>query len=939
MKNIQNREHSDLCVGIDLGTTNSVLATINKKPNGDIISKVVDIPRFGDIYSSARSEKRFTTIKKPTLPSCVYYREERNYEPVVGDFAKVQYPLRPHLVAKSIKSQMGNSEVDGLSYDIPDQKPEQVSARILQHLISGAEKIYKCDIDDAVITVPANFDSAMCKATRDAAEIAGIKVRNSDGTERPVLLSEPNAVIYDLVNQIKNGEISDYILDLSDKKNVMVFDIGGGTLDITMHEIKRKDDDNEILQINEIATNRYTRLGGDDFDEKIAESMYQGYLDQYQGYPDAIKKIRKEKESIMAQLRVYAENLKIDVNSSSETFVSGWDYEDEEEIFSVGGNMGGIGYSYDDSFTKEDIENILDTFMGNQLKFEDYRNLEKISDTRNIIFPILDVLKKASDKFSGEDVKVDAVVVNGGMSKFYMVIDRLRDFFGFDPIVALDPDQSVARGAAIYHYYLHEHEELQNSMIKTGVSDSSRDFNSYEEESDSSNEEVYKEDSKERFVPVEWGKTILNDALYLGAKNGAVEMIIPTGAELPYKSKVMTGYKIEPYQNIVSVPIKSRNIDGSYRTMGTGKMRFSGNYPDGAYVAFDINMNSNKVITIDAWTSYDIDGEEEIEHGTTTIDTSEQDNKSLKGKIVSPEGATLVPTSEIHNLEQLCKNLNSCNMKHIKSGVSKKISSAVDSICKAGNKADFAEVIIKHLENTKDQEFKLRLMIISRKICNSWSKENIRKLVRICKRELSSAAYGFTPRGPRTSVVIQTIYALGVCGDKNDEDILMDLHNDSRYKQALLYAHSRTQTNTEWIVEIFNEDLNKLRNDIKNSLPASVYALGVALRKDNNRDINSKLEKKIVNNICSIVSSRRLGHNELVCCILALGWICDQRYNSKLSSEVAEKVFQLINSLEKIYSDEIVKHTLKSRIISNKMLTGKVLTDDEEEFLLTKLEQ
>ena len=70
---INNEEHSDLCVGIDLGTTNSVLATINLKPNGDIVSKVVDLPRAVDLYNSASGQARLSSQKKPLLPSCIYY--------------------------------------------------------------------------------------------------------------------------------------------------------------------------------------------------------------------------------------------------------------------------------------------------------------------------------------------------------------------------------------------------------------------------------------------------------------------------------------------------------------------------------------------------------------------------------------------------------------------------------------------------------------------------------------------------------------------------------------------------------------------------------------------------------------------------------------------------------------------------------------------------
>ena len=472
---INNEEHNDLCVGIDLGTTNSVLATVNLKANGDIVSKVVDLPRAVDVYNSAAGKARLNTQKKPLLPSCVYYREEHGYEPLVGDFAKNQYALRPHLVAKSIKSQMGSAHAEGLADEIMDKTPAQVSARILQHMLREASKIYRTEIKDAVITVPANFDSVMCQATRDAAALAGIQVTNKDGSERPVLLSEPNAVIYDLINQVQNGEISNHIIDLSSEKNVLVFDLGGGTLDITMHKIKRREDCPDVLKVDEIATNRYTLLGGDDFDQAIADVMFEHYQKQYSTSPMVVRKLQQEKKAIMPQLLNYAEELKLELSerrlaessyAADDSF--GWDDEEDVEEFFVGGNMGGIGYAYDDSFTQEAVEKILQPFMGKNLQLADYKKIDSLQDTKNIIYPILDVLQKSAAKL-GDEVKVDAVIVNGGMSKFYMVINRLREFFGLEPIVALDPDQAVARGAAVYHYYLQLRRllpQLYNSVVQ-----------------------------------------------------------------------------------------------------------------------------------------------------------------------------------------------------------------------------------------------------------------------------------------------------------------------------------------------------------------------------------------------------------------------------------------------------------------------------------------
>ena len=381
-----NEKITDLCIGIDLGTTNSVLATVNQKPNGDLVSSVVDLKRAVDVYTcNGQVKPQFE--KRSTLPSCIYYNEDKGYYPVVGNFAKDRYAVRPHLTVKSIKSHMGEKDISHLGYadELPDKTPAEISARILQHMLKEASGIFHHQIQDAVITVPANFDSIMVKATRDAAALAGIKVVNDDGTERPIILEEPKAVLYDFINKAANGEISNYILDLSTKKNVMVFDLGGGTLDITLHEVRRREDNPEIIKVDDIAINRYTLLGGDNFDQALAEKMYDNFLLQYANKEDIVRKLKKDKKAIMSQLLVYAENLKLDLSTSVEnggigsSDNDGWGWDDEgQDGFDVGGNVGSTGYSYDDHFTQEDLETVFRPFMGENLSLKDYKNIENI---------------------------------------------------------------------------------------------------------------------------------------------------------------------------------------------------------------------------------------------------------------------------------------------------------------------------------------------------------------------------------------------------------------------------------------------------------------------------------------------------------------------------------------------------------------------------------
>lgn len=943
MGNFNHTEHNDLCVGIDLGTTNSVLATINEKANGDVVSKVVEISRAVDIYNAMSTEPKLTTMKKPTLPSCIYYRQEKNYEPLVGDFAKMQYPLRPHLVAKSIKSQMGSRYAQGLAPDIPDKSPAQISSRILKHMLKEASKIYRCEITDAVITVPANFDSAMCKATRDAAELAGIKVKNTDGSERPVLLSEPNAVIYDLINQIHNGEISSRILDLREKKRVLVFDLGGGTLDITMHEIKKRGEIDDVLKVDEIATNRYTLLGGDDFDEEIAKAMYGRYLKQFSSHPDVVLKLRQKENVIMPQLRVYAEHLKLDLNERcGEEYSSGWDDEEEEIELTTGGNMGGIGYSYDDTFTKEEVEEILSVFMASELVFDDYKRLDKITNTRNIIYPILDVLHKASEKLKEDKVVVDAVIVNGGMSKFYMITDRLKEFFGFDPIVALDPDQAVARGAAVYHYYLHKYEQMQDDMRMLGEMDSIETFDQTEPLLEPVTvEERIIEPVKPTmpYMAIQWGSSILNDSLYLGVKNGAVHKIIPTGAELPYTSPVMTGFKVEPGQNMIAIPIKSQNLDGSYRIIANGNISFKQRYPNGAFVAFMIHMGSNKVITMKAWTSKDDTGHQKIEEGYVEIAIDNNERSKIKAKFIAPSGSVLQPKAEVNNMLQLCQNYEKCRNKQEKSNIAKRISVCVNNICNAGNKEEFSEVILEALRTISSEEPRQRLFIIARKIGHTWNDSEKRRLAMICMSQISADIHGLSIGGPKVSTNIQAVYALSTCGNIDQLSQLSALHPLSRYLQACLYTHAKTRTDLTWLQEEFEKDVKQVSRRLNSNIQFSAYAIGIALRKDGASIMSPHAEAKIVKQLCSTIQTGNLSNEELTCCILALGWICDQRQQaSEIEATVIQHALHTIRDVDSYYSALTMIRCEKPREVAIKMLHGDLLNADEEQFLLTKLE-
>lgn len=960
---MNNITTNNLCIGIDLGTTNSVLATVNQKPNGDLVSKVINLPRAVDVFSSSGKMKP-QIEKRPLLPSYVYYDEDNNYKPIVGDFAKRRFSVRPHLVAKSIKSHMGEHDTSNLGFaeEIPDKTPAAISSRILEHMLRTASKQFHHQITEAVITVPANFDSMMVKATRDAAELAGIKVFNDDGSERPILLEEPKAVMYDLINQAVNGELSNWVIDFSEKKNVMVFDLGGGTLDITLHEVKRREDHPETIKVNDIATNRYTLLGGDNFDKVLAEEMYKRFLDRYKSYPDVVQKLKSDKKSIMLQLVSFAEDLKKELSMSNSDEMatnddSGWGWEDDVEdknVFNVGGNVGSTGYSYDDTFTKEEIEDVFQQFMGRNLNFDDYKRLDKLdvlTNTNNIVYPILDVLNKASKKLGISDVKVDAVVLNGGMSRFYMIKDRLTELFGFEPIEAMDPDQAVARGAAIYHYYLKKDTEaLSDDMIKVGAESVKKDTTCKKLDfTDVSNVNISKEKvlSIKKPTPIEWGRNILNDSLYLGNANGNQTEIISTGTELPYSSELMKGFQLLPNKTVarIDIPIRVRDSikNNEYRTIASGTINFKRKYPDGAYVLLKVDMSASKIITMKAWTCEDIEGTQIIEEGSTDIGISNDNSKRQKNKLLSPQGSPLKAQPALDVLRDYCQKFEKSNNKS-KSIIAAKIKAHIAQIYMASNPEDFAEPLLNSISFSFCEEYTCRCLIIARKIGVYWQEKECARLAKICIDILSPELQGIDlkglVRGPVINTRIQAIYALSMCGNESDLEIIRKLRSNHNYLNASLYTLGKKHFDIDWLLKQLEKDCFALHDHREyRNLQNSAHAIGLAynnyLTNDNNllekRNISAKLLQQAL-------EENNISGTETICCILAIGCVCDQRYENSMDSKILNDVAETLRSVENYAYPEDLNACIKARDIAYKMLEGIELDKIEEQFLLKKLD-
>lgn len=367
-------------IGIDLGTTNSCVAVL--EGNNPVV-----IPN---------SEGRNTT---PSIVAFVDGGERK-----VGDPAKRQAITNPTRTIYSIKRFMGETmdkvanEVSRMPYKVVDNgnnqprveidgrqyTPQEISAMILQKMKKTAEDYLGQTVDRAVITVPAYFDDSQRKATKEAGEIAGLKVER--------IVNEPTAAA--LAYGLDKG---------TDDKNIAVFDLGGGTFDISILNMG-----DGVVEVK--ATNGDTHLGGDDFDQRIIDWLAQEFLN------DEGVDLRQDPMALQ-RLKEAAEKAKIELSSSMSTEIN------LPYIMPVNG----VPKHLVKTLSRAKFEQLCDDLV------------------QNTIAPCRKALEDAG--LSTSDI--NEVILVGGSTRIPAVQEIVKKFFGKEPSKGVNPDEVVAVGAAI----------------------------------------------------------------------------------------------------------------------------------------------------------------------------------------------------------------------------------------------------------------------------------------------------------------------------------------------------------------------------------------------------------------------------------------------------------------------------------------------------------
>ncbi len=343
-------------VGIDLGTTNSVVAVLEG----------------GEPTVIANAEGNRTT------PSIVAFKGE---EVLVGELAKRQAITNPDNTVRSIKRKIGTNWKE--KFENKEYTPQEVSARILQKLKRDAESYIGEDVTDAVITVPAYFNDAERQATKEAGQIAGLNVLR--------IINEPTAAA--LAYGLENNE---------DQK-ILVYDLGGGTFDVSVLEISEG-----VFEVK--STSGDSKLGGDDWDERVMEWL----VDKFKSSTGI--DISEDKMA-MQRIKEGAEKAKIELSSTTET---------EVNLPFITANDSGPQHLLE-KLSRSEFEKITSDLV------------DRTKD------PVNKAVKDAGLSFSD----IQHIILVGGSTRIPAVQALVKSMTGKDPSKGVNPDEVVASGAAI----------------------------------------------------------------------------------------------------------------------------------------------------------------------------------------------------------------------------------------------------------------------------------------------------------------------------------------------------------------------------------------------------------------------------------------------------------------------------------------------------------
>ncbi|HRW93362.1 MAG TPA: Hsp70 family protein [Thermotogota bacterium] len=873
--------NNSVVLGIDLGTTNSVVAWGMRDPNnGKLHTQVLTLPRM---VKGGGQENR------PLLPSVVYFKD--GSAPIVGDLARFMWGTRPQNVVKSVKSFMGSDQLFSIAGE--EYSPHQVSAYILSHIRKSAASLLGFEPDRAVITVPASFDSDMRQDTLKAAKEAGFQLAIEGGEEGNILLDEPRAVLYDFINRQQNGEIPGTVVSFQQPKTVMVFDLGGGTLDVSLHRVW---EENGKTTFQDLAISRYTQIGGDLFDERVRDN----FLGEFRSKLRGIQIDTLQERFLQSNFQVLAERAKIELSDLlSNPLLQGEAGLAERNVDILQGYILD-SRGFEKSLNLEQYRKMVHTLLGPELTLQDLERFEQLEEheSQNILYPILDVLKKARDKerTNGQNPPiptVDLVLLNGGMTRFPLVSKRLEEFLGQKPVCVMDPDQSVARGAAIYHLKLQSHEKAT---------------------------------------------AILHETIGLETTGGYVVHLIPAGTVLPCQSPIQDDFEI-PVDGATSLSLPvylgwRNDTRAPNRKIMERVVRFPKPLQKGQRVSVQLSVDTNNIIHVKGWLS-DKPGHSFQESGAlsgeaSAAKTSVTPFPKKKTTSKAPFGPELPLVETAREYRKLARETSNQTLPQLRAHSMKRLLEMEKKIYTARNNRKFINSFLQVLPSENDF-CRTRMLQVLGNMCEYLDDSDRSTIVRGIQRFLLK---GFlqTAGSKQINTVVRTVVeTIGKAELPLAEEWLINLLENQKlvpiHSQALI-SLGKTGTNVNSLrpVERF------LQSPKKGERIAAYWALGKLGSREKESPLPiSHLEPVLDRSWKRIPNEQHpnVAHNFAY----ALAEIGAPALEDALSPKKKHHYVQLLGSFQQMWKTDILVQRIIG--IAKSLLRGEALTSEQRGVLLS----
>lgn len=581
-------------IGIDLGTTNSTVSVANLTVRGDVEGQALEVSQVDESGNALATDQ--------SLPSVLYVDDQGH--PYVGRFAKRMNGVYPQRVIKEAKRFIGQD----VSWNINGEtiRPEMVSSYVLKILKAQAEEYYAGEkINSVVITIPANFNFQQQQATKAAGVLSGFDKNEIH------MIPEPTAALIDFLNEEKKLDPSVRRLNLDGgEKNLMVFDLGGGTCDVSI--LKVSETSHGGIDIQELSISQYTELGGIDFDRKVVNDLMKKLLKEVGMNFNQLKE-KYEKKDILRlweNLLDFAEKAKkfFSTRIENQLRTSQMDYYENKAQFDnlmyremLSNQLPGELVTTL-SITKKEYDNIIDELL--------YKDKNKKGT--NIEEPILNALEHAKiGQMTVDDI--DAVFLVGGMTFYHTIQERIYEIFDrrIKPIKSINPMFAVSRGAAIYHH------QIDRINFKTS-------------------EQIALANTKISNREVIFTNTIPNN-VYIEVIGADPVALLEKGTKLPFERIIenrfiVTGPSAAKQVNAMQLELFTATSAKSIHTkkLKSATVNFKKPVPVNSKLVLKVECNEEREVSIKAWLESDETEVVDVNIGSHEFTKEEIENLKVK---------------------------------------------------------------------------------------------------------------------------------------------------------------------------------------------------------------------------------------------------------------------------------------------------------------------